>query len=144
MKVYREHSIVITVGGTVVALAGVVILGFALAGSASILQLILGAVLMVIGSLTASMYGEVRIDRPEVEIRLVPFPGRTIKAADIKSVEPIDVSPLRFGGWGWRRTRQRTTALIMRGGPGARLRLTDGSQFIVSGRAGRALLTELR
>lgn len=144
MKVYREHSTVITVVGAVVALAGVVILGFGLAGASGVWQLILGALLFVIGSLTASMYGEVRIGKSEVEIRLVPMPLRTIKIADIKSVEPIDIAPLRFGGWGWRRTGGRTTALILKGGPGARLSLADGSQFIVSGRPGQALLTELR
>lgn len=144
MKVYREHSKVITGIGAVVALAGVVILGFGLSASASVWQLLLGAVLMMIGSLTASVYGEVRIGKSEVEIRMVPMPQRTIKIAEIKSVEPIEISPRRFGGWGWRRTGPHSTALILNGGPGARLRLTDGSQFIVSGRAGRALLTELR
>ena len=144
MKVYREHSTVITVVGTVVALAGVVILGFALAGSASVGQLVLGAILLVVGSLTASVYGEVSIGESQVEIRLVPVPRRTIKFSDIKSVEAIDISTMRFGGWGWRRRGRQTTGLILKGGPGARLSLTDGSQFIVSGRGGQALLTELR
>lgn len=89
------------------------------------------------------MYGEVRIGKAEVQIGLVPMPRRTIKRADIKSVEPVDIKPMGYGGWGWRR-RPGTTALILKGGSGARLRLSDGSQFIVSGRGGHALLTELR
>lgn len=144
MKTYRERSIVITTVGSVVALVGVVILGFALSGSAGVLQLVVGFALFVLGSLIASMYGEVSIGTSEVDIRLVPVPRRTIAIADIKSVEPIDIAPMQFGGWGWRRRAQRTTALILRGGPGARIRLTDGSQFVVSGRLGKALLTELR
>ena len=143
MKVYREHSKVITGVGVVVALAGVVVLGFALAGSASIWQVIVGAALIMVGSLIASMYGEIRIGQHQVELRLVPVPGRTIDIADIRKVEPIDIAPLRFGGWGWRRTGRGTTALILSGGPGARLLLADGSQFVVSGRAGRALLADL-
>lgn len=143
MKVYRERSTVITTVGAVVALAGVLLLGFGLAGPASVGQLVVGAGLMVIGSLTAAMYGEVSIGTSQVEIRMVPVPRRTIKITDIKSIEPVDISPMRYGGWGWRRTRGRTTALIFSGGPGARVRLKDGSQFIVSGRPGRALLAEL-
>ncbi|WP_446666871.1 hypothetical protein [Flexivirga sp. B27] len=144
MQVYRERSAVITVGGAVVALAGVVTLGFALAGESSIGQLILGGILLVMGSLTAGIYGEVRIDARKVDLRMVPAPHRVIDIADIKSVEPIDIAPLKYGGWGWRRTGRRTTALIMRGGPGACLQLTDGSRFLVSGRLGRQLLTALR
>jgi len=143
LHVYREHSKAISGSGTVVALAGVVILGFSLAGPASIGQLILGAALIVVGSLTASMYGEVRIGDTSVQIRLVPVPHRVIAIADIRKVEPVDITPLRYGGWGWRKRGRGRTALIMSGGRGACLHLADGTQFVVSGRAGRALLTEL-
>lgn len=144
MKVYRERSAVITAVGSVVALAGVVILGFPLAGSSGIVQLVIGAGLLVIGALTAGMYGELSISASEVDIRLVPVPRRTIARADIASVEPLDISPMQFGGWGWRRRSGRTTALILRGGPGARIRLRDGSKFVVSSRLGGILLSELR
>lgn len=143
MKVYREHSKPITAAGAAMALAGVVILGLALSASSGVGQVILGALLLLVGSLTAAMYGEVRIDSSQVEIRLVPVPRRTIELSDITSVEPVDISPLRqYGGWGWRR-RPHTTGLILSGGPGACLRLADGSRFVVSGRAGQALLAEL-
>lgn len=144
MKVHREYSKVISGSGAVVALAGVVILGFALAGPASIAQLILGAALILVGAFTASMYGEVRIGDTTVEIRLVPMPRRTIDIADIRKIEPIDIRPMSFGGWGWRKRGRRKTALIMSGGPGGRIQLKDGSEFVVSGRPGRALLTEVR
>lgn len=143
MKTYRERSAVITTVGSVLALAGVLILGFAMSGSAGIVQLVIGFALFVLGSLIASMYGEVSISSSEVNIRLVPVPRRTIAIADIASVEPVDISPMQFGGWGWRRRARRTTALVLRGGPGARIKLSDGSQFVVSSKLGRTVLSEL-
>jgi hypothetical protein len=52
----------------------------------------------------------------------------------IQSAQAIDVRPMQWGGWGYRGSLRFATraAWVVRGGPGLRVDLRDGSTFVVT------------
>lgn len=95
-----------------------------------------GAVIaLVVGVLVlATTYGmELQVDGRGARVRLfgLPWPIARADLADIVSAEATDLSPARWGGWGYRIT-PHGRAIILRGGAGVVLHLADGSHLAVS------------
>lgn len=78
----------------------------------------------------------VRVDRAGITIALGPvgLPRLRVPLARIQEARPIDVWPLRRGGWGYRGslTRSGRAAVIIRGGRGLEIRRTDGATLVVT------------
>ena len=78
----------------------------------------------------------VTIDRTQLVARYAPpfaF-GHRIARRDIESAEMIDVRPMKWGGWGYRGSRRlfKRAAIVIRGGPGLRLGLADGTILTIT------------
>lgn len=71
-----------------------------------------------------------RVDDAGVAVSWGPaqWPRVRIDLADIAAAEAADIEPLRWGGWGYRRTT-RGRAAVARRGPGLVLTLRDGQRF---------------
>lgn len=72
----------------------------------------------------------VRVDDAGVAVSWGPaqWPRVRIALADIAAAEAAEIEPLRWGGWGYRRTT-RGRAAVARRGPGLVLTLHDGRRF---------------
>lgn len=79
---------------------------------------------------------QVRADRSGLHVRYgkLPWPRTDVAIGRIGSARVIDVKPSEWGGWGYRGSLRlmRHAALVLRGGPGMRLDLTDGRVFVVT------------
>jgi hypothetical protein len=95
----------------------------------------LAAFVVVITTIASATYSYVRVAITDeaLRMRLGPWGWPTIsrRLDDILRAEAIHVTPLRYGGWGHRFTL-RTTGIIVRGGEGLRLHLTNGRRFVVT------------
>jgi hypothetical protein len=63
------------------------------------------------------------------------WPRMSLSLADVATIEVIDdIAPLRYGGWGYRGSLRlyRRAALVLRRGPGLRVKLRDGRVFVVT------------
>lgn len=73
----------------------------------------------------------VRIDASGFRLGFGPWLRVRIPLADIRQAAPAQLSPMEWGGWGYR-VRPGRRALILRGGPGLVLDLTNESRFAVT------------
>lgn len=60
------------------------------------------------------------------------FPTKSVPLERIERVEAIQIEPLRWGGWGYRRAGLRRSAAVVRRGPGLVLDLRGGARFAVT------------
>jgi len=77
----------------------------------------------------------VSVDQLEVVVRYGPWrwPVQRIATSELSSMEVTDISPMRFGGWGYRWVpNRRLSGAILRKGPGLVLHRTDGRTFAVT------------
>lgn len=97
----------------------------------------LGAILMFAGAVS-SLFSRIEVfaDRRGLTVHygLVSWPRTRIPIERIEAAAPIDVSPAKWGGWGYRGsvTLFRRAAVVLRGGPGIHLTLTGGKVFVVT------------
>jgi len=93
----------------------------------------------------------VSVDRRGLTVTygFLPWPKNRIKLDSVSSAEAIDVRPMEHGGWGYRGSRKLLgrAAVVVRGGQGIRVSLTDGTDFIVTvdnADQGAGVLNDLR
>ena len=97
----------------------------------------LGVALMLTGGLVAQ-FAVIRVvaDSTGLQVAYGPFkfPRTRVTIDRIARASAIDVRPMRWGGWGYRGslTVGRRAAVVVRGGPGLRLDLTNGKVFVVT------------
>ena len=110
--------VAIGIGGVGGAAAGV---GIAMAGL-TVLSIVEIRVVVTDGALVIQFSGPLR------------WPTMALSLADVATIEAIDVTPLRYGGWGYRGSLRlfRRSAVVLRRGPGLRLALNDGRVFVVT------------
>jgi hypothetical protein len=66
-----------------------------------------------------------------------------VPRADILTVEDLGVvSPLTYGGWGWRTLGDGHHALVLDHGPVVKIVMTDQTTFIIGGPSRRRLLSD--
>lgn len=113
----------------------------------------LGVLVMLAGAATSVLsHIEVFADRRGLTVRYGAFgwPRTRIALDRIETAAPIEVTPTRWGGWGYRGSLAvfRRAAVVLRGGPGLRLDLTDGKVFVVTiddpGTAAAVLMREVQ
>jgi hypothetical protein len=75
----------------------------------------------------------VRVDHRGVEVRFGPlrWPKKSIALAKIRTAKVIEVEPLAWGGWGYRR-RKGATAIVLRRGQGLEIEEHDHHRTIVT------------
>lgn len=77
----------------------------------------------------------VTVDDHDVVVRYGPWhwPVQRIAMADLTSIEAREISPLHYGGWGYRWVpTRRLSGAILRKGPGLVLHRRDGRTFAVT------------
>lgn len=90
----------------------------------------LGAVALVLGARLG-----VTVDDRAVRLSFgwIRRPGRYVPLADIVSVDPIELNPWEWGGWGVRWVPHRhATAVVLRRGEAVVIHLTDGRTLAVT------------
>jgi hypothetical protein len=111
-----------------------------------------GALPSVVLLLVYVAFGWIRVsvDARGLRIRygVLPWPVTSVPLDDIRRAERIDLSPLEWGGWGYRGSRKAfgRAAVVLRGGGAIKLQLTDGREFAVTvddAATGAAVLTDL-
>ncbi|MDX1511054.1 MAG: hypothetical protein R3249_06890 [Nitriliruptorales bacterium] len=118
-----------------VAVAGGVFVAFALAEEDKALIALSGLAPLAVVGLAMLAFSSITliVDHTGVEVRYGPTPFRTrVRAADIRSVSVVDVNPWRWG-WGYRMSRRlfKRAAIVVRGGPGVRLEIADGTSLTI-------------
>ena len=64
---------------------------------------------------------------------LMGWPVKRIPLEDIRTVQVIEVQPMRdFGGYGWRWTGGGRSGVILRTGPGIEITSSSGKRFVVT------------
>lgn len=114
--------------------------------------LLLGAVCAVVAlSCLAFSSILVSVDRRGLTVRYgpLPWPKSHVALDSIKTASSIDVRPTEHGGWGYRGSRKLfgKAAVVVRGGDGIRVDLTDGTEFVVTvdnATQGAGVLNDLR
>ena len=121
---------------------------FALGGLGIVLSLSLLAIALLMMALSSVA---VSIDRRGLSVRYGPFPWPVSKIplTAIEVADALDVRPMAHGGWGYRGSRKffGKAAVVIRGGEGIRLRLRDGTEFVVTvddADRGAGVLNDLR
>ncbi|MEK0372257.1 hypothetical protein [Corynebacterium mastitidis] len=93
---------------------------------------LLPAGLLVFLLTLATASWQVRADAQGLTVRsLMRWPRLRVAAREIERAEVADLSPADWGGWGWR-VSPRRRALMLRGGPGLRVRHAGGAVTEVS------------
>lgn len=111
----RTRSLPLLLVGVVLAVLGG---GLVLtAPAAGVPLLVVGLVLIAAHQIT------VRADHGGVRVSWGPqlWPRHTYALEAVTSAEPVDIDPLQWGGWGYRRSR-RGIGIVLRRGPGLLLR----------------------
>ncbi len=81
----------------------------------------------------------------QLNVRLYPFPPRTIPVSSIREASVRHYSPLgEFGGWGMRINKRSGRAYNAYGNMGVQLVLSDGARVLVGSQQSEELLTALR
>jgi hypothetical protein len=119
-------SVWIPVGGTVLV-AGGIVLGVLVSWGAAAPPLIVGVLLLLFGS------ARVTVDRRGLTVALGVFgwPRIHVGAEDIAKVTVADVSPLQFGGWGYRIV-PGGSGIVVRSGPALIVTRRSGHRFTVT------------
>lgn len=61
------------------------------------------------------------------------WPLKRIPLADIRTVQVVDVQPVRdFGGYGWRWIGGGQSGVVLRAGPGVEITSAQGKRFVVT------------
>ena len=91
------------------------------------------AVLLVVGLEFTLL--RLTVDRRGLRVRFGPWgwPRVTVALDEIEYAEVVEVRPGEWGGWGYR-MRPGGRALVLRRGPGVRLALSGGREFIATTR----------
>jgi Protein of unknown function (DUF1648) len=95
-----------------------------------VVPLALGVLLAALGSVRVTVGAHGLRVRPGV----LRWPAVHLPLARIVRADPIDLRPLRWGGWGYRGSLRflRRAAWVVRRGPGLRVELTNGDVFAVT------------
>ncbi|MFE5796465.1 hypothetical protein ACFQ8C_28345 [Streptomyces sp. NPDC056503] len=107
-------------------------------GTAALVMAVFGCVaagLLVLFGTLAFVHVEVRVDDRAMEVRCghIGVPRRTIPFTEVVDADYAPrVTPRHWGGWGYRWSPDRGTAVIVRRGEGLVLRLADGRSFTVT------------
>ena len=101
------------------------------------LGLVLAAATFAVGlALLLFATARVRVDRAGMSIALGPLglPRIRVLLARIREARPVDVTPLRRGGWGYRGSMGLVgrAAVIIRRGRGLEVQRTDGATLVVT------------
>lgn len=126
----RQHSAPlrwVSAGGLVIAVAGFVYLPAEIAPIVGIIGLVSAALTFLLGEVA------VRIDAAGLHVLWGPlaWPRSTLDMADIVAARAEDISPMQWGGWGYR-ISGRGTAVVLRRGPGIVVDRTNGRAFAVT------------
>lgn len=116
---------------TLLVLCGVLLL---VAAVLSVWEPLVALVVLLAALLMAWTHSlTVRVDDRGVSAHFGPLPGlgARVPLADVAAVRVEEIEPMRWGGWGYRRST-RGTALIVRGGPGLVLTRTGGQELALS------------
>lgn len=85
--------------------------------------------------IAAFALGRVRVTADRRGLRLTSaiggFAFKRIALDEITGAEVAEINPIEWGGWGYR-VKARSSALVLRGGPGLVLQLRDGRRFAVT------------
>ena len=119
-------SVWITVGGGVLLVGGLV-LGPLVSWGAAAGPLIAGVLLLVFAR------ARVTVDRRGLTVALgvLGWPRIHVRAGDIAAVSVADVSPLQFGGWGYRIV-PGGSGIVVRSGPALIVTKRSGHRFTVT------------
>ena len=74
-------------------------------------------------------YQQLVLTEGAVRLRWVPLYAKSLPLTEIERVDIVDVSPMKYGGWGLR-LFSGGVALIHQKGPGLRLATTGGREYI--------------
>ncbi|WP_394214896.1 DUF1648 domain-containing protein [Brachybacterium vulturis] len=121
----RARSLpLLLIGVILVALGGGLLFT---APAAGVPVLVVGLVLIAAHQLT------VRADRSGVRVSWGPqrWPRHTYALEAVSVAEPVDIDPLQWGGWGYRRSRHGI-GLVLRRGPGILLRREGHSDVAIT------------
>lgn len=125
--------IVIAVIGLVVVLSTGAAVFSLLAASGGVWIAVASLALVLVLASTTSFW-RVTADRRGLLVRSVlGWPRIRIAAADIGSVQVVDINPTAdFGGWGYRWAGQGRTGIIMRAGEAIEVTRNNGKRFVVT------------
>lgn len=112
------------------------------AGTLALMVLIAAATggwwLLVVGVAAALLLLATAAIRVTVDARgltvtstIIPLRWKHVPLERMTGAWAIDVRPTEWGGWGYR-LRPASSAVVLRGGPGLRVDLTDGRAFVVT------------
>lgn len=124
----------IVLGAALLLLVVVAAITVTVSGSGVAATILVVLVVLMAATIAATSAFRVRVDARGLAVTsLVGFPRVRIPAAQIEHVEVVDVSPMgEFGGWGLRWAPGGGFGVVMRTGPGIRVRRTNGSVFTVT------------
>ncbi|WP_288785476.1 DUF1648 domain-containing protein [uncultured Microbacterium sp.] len=139
----------ITLGlALVLLLAMTLVTGFA-GAPAGVLAITIAVTLVLALLVATTVAFHVRVDETGLTVNsVVGIPRAHVPLSDIDRVEAVQVNPMgEFGGWGLRWAPGGGFGVVLRSGPGIRVRRTGGKVFTVTvddAATGAALLEALR
>ncbi|MBF9337153.1 hypothetical protein G3N30_13305 [Microbacterium lacticum] len=139
----------ITLGvALVLLLATTLVTGFA-GAPAGVLAITIAVTLVLALLVATTVAFHVRVDETGLTVNsVVGIPRVHVPLSDIDRVEAVQVNPMgEFGGWGLRWAPGGGFGVVLRSGPGIRVRRTGGKVFTVTvddAATGAALLEALR
>ncbi|WP_454158682.1 hypothetical protein [Microbacterium lacticum] len=139
----------ITLGvALVLLLAMTLVTGFA-GAPAGVLAITIAVTLVLALLVATTVAFHVRVDETGLTVNsVVGIPRVHVPLSDIDRVEAVQVNPMgEFGGWGLRWAPGGGFGVVLRSGPGIRVRRTGGKVFTVTvddAATGAALLEALR
>lgn len=96
--------------------------------------LIFAVVLLTTALVVTNIWWRVSADHRGFTVRgYLGWPSKRIPLADIRTVQVVDVVPMRdFGGYGWRWAGGGRSGVILRTGPGIEVTASSGKRFVVT------------